>query len=896
MTVPGSANPLLLASAADGGGYEIERSLRFNISDSAFCGRSFSSAGNQKTWSWSAWVKKCNVSTQQSIWSAGSTGTNRSNILFQGTGEIRFFNYAGSVNADLITTPVFRDPSAWYHILAVADTTQATASNRFKLYVNGTQITTFTTASYPSQNLDLVINSAITHGIGRGEQSGGEYFDGYLADIYFIDGQALTPSSFGEFDTNGVWQPKAYTGSYGTNGFRLDFADNSSNTATTLGKDTSGNGNNWTPNNLSVTTTTTTTVCGEVPENSSLTLTAPAGSTFTSVTFASYGNPSGSCPSFTQGTCHAANSKSIVESYLLGNSTATIPATNAIFTDPCSGTAKKLAVVAVATSTAGAGNDSLVDSPTNYGTDDGLGGSVRGNYATLNPLVAGGGTIGNGNLDYAGPGAGSTGAPRLATFGLPASGKWYWEIVVTVASASPGNNSFAFGLSTDTEISTNPVSTATSTRWALRADFSVNTVIGVAYDAATGNLWLASNNSWTSGSPSAGTSPAYTASASSVLFPYFWLRDNSIIAINFGQRPFAYTAPSGFKALCTTNLPTPTIANGATAMDVKLYTGNGSTQTISGLNFSPDLVWIKNRSFTGLWHSLFDTIRGNVGLFANDTTAEVAGYLGGFTSDGFSVTVSPNNTINKSSDAHVAWCWDAGSSTVTNTQGSITSQVRANASVGFSIVTYTGTATTGSQTPTVGHGLNVAPKLVITKRRDGTSDWVVQTDLIPQNYLLYLNSTAAQASIGGSGVSNIPLPTISVFTAAYITGLGVSGHTHVAYCFAPVAGYGNGLSYVGNGSTDGPFCYLGFSPKLILIKCSSTTGNWVLLDTEREGYNVDNDPLFPNLANAEGTTDLLDITSNGFKIRSTDADVNASAATYIVYAWASNPFQYSRAR
>jgi hypothetical protein len=192
------------------------------------------------------------------------------------------------------------------------------------------------------------------------------------------------------------------------------------------------------------------------------------------------------------------------------------------------------------------------------------------------------------------------------------------------------------------------------------------------------------------------------------------------VDLNFGQRPFAYTAPSGFKALCTTNLPEPTIADGSTAMDVKLYTGNGSTQTISGLNFSPDFVWIKNRNISGYWHELYDSVRGvSRRLYSNATSAEgdilVKRYLTAFNSDGFTlIFVDPNaNGINSIGTTYVAWTWDAGSSTVTNTQGSITSQVRANASAGFSVVTYTGNGTAGAYS--FGHGLGVAPSLVILK-------------------------------------------------------------------------------------------------------------------------------------------------------------------------------------
>jgi hypothetical protein len=327
--------------------------------------------------------------------------------------------------------------------------------------------------------------------------------------------------------------------------------------------------------------------------------------------------------------------------------------------------------------------------------------------------------------------------------------------------------------------------------------------------------------------------------------------------------------------------------------DVKLYTGNGSTQTISGLGFSPDLVWIKNRAAADN-HKLTDIVRGATEELESDTTAAEATNADGltqFNSDGFDL--GDDDEYNTSAEAYVAWAWDAGSSTVTNTVGSISSQVRANASAGFSIVTYTGTGANA----TVGHGLGVAPSMVIVKRRSATGAWVIGFTFSGFNWASdYFQFDTGAKRTDGAGTVFTTSPSSTVFSLGTESGVNGSSATFVAYCFAPVAGYGTSFSYTGNGNADGPFQYLGFLPKLILIKCSSTTGNWVLLDTEREGYNVDNDPLFPNLSDDEETTDLLDITSNGFKLRSTNADVNANAATYVGYAWAESPFQFSRAR
>jgi hypothetical protein len=388
-------------------------------------------------------------------------------------------------------------------------------------------------------------------------------------------------------------------------------------------------------------------------------------------------------------------------------------------------------------------------------------------------------------------------------------------------------------------------------------------------------------------------------------FPYVAGDGGGAVTANFGQRAFAYTAPSGFKALCTTNLPEPTIADGSTAMDVALYTGNGSTQTISGLNFSPDLVWMKMRSTAGYSHKLVDTVRGaTISLVTNNTNAELTETSGltAFTSNGFSL--GSQDPYNRNSDTFVAWTWDAGSSTVANTAGSITSQVRANASSGFSIVTWTGTMSPS----TIGHGLGVAPQFIIVKRRSSTEAWVCYHRFIdatvPADYDISLNSTAARRDYPSFGDT---LPTSTVFSVGATGATNETGETYVAYAFAPVAGYSAFGSYTGNGSAsgDGPFVYLGFRTRFLMVKCSNNGNNtdWVIIDTARDTYNISGLGLRANLSSAEYDDKVIgpgytsfDILSNGFKVKGASGRVNASSDTYIYYAVAENPFQYSRAR
>jgi len=822
--IPGSANPLLLATAAGAAGYQIERSLRFNSADSAYLSRTPGSAGNRKTWTWAGWLKKVKNTNGLYECMFGVSGNSEPYLRFQFRDDNTLIleEYNGSVfQADLRSTSIYRDNSAWYHIVAAVDTTQATSSDRIKLYINGVRLTSFSTATYPSQNADLIVNSTVRHDIGNmGVYYSSRYFNGYLADIHFIDGQALDPTSFGEFDDNGIWQPIDTSGlTYGTNGFHLDFADNSS--AAALGYDAAGS-NDWTVNNLSV--------------------------------------------------------------------------------------------------TAGAGNDSLVDSPTNYGTDTGAGGEVVGNYCTYNYLhPAGTVTYSNGNLDISGN---SQSGQTLGTIAV-SSGKWYYEATLTVFSGvldpgcgiteigdlsatSPGGSATsyaAYNYSSNTYIKkvNNGSFVDTNTTVGVQGD-----VIGIAFDLDAGKFWISKNGTWVdSGNPATGANSLYTVTAGTYV-PSFRVGGTSVgsctLSANFGARPFAYTAPSNFKALCTANLPTPTIADGSTTMNVATWIGDGtSPRSITGLNHAPDIVWTKNRG-VAYWHNLYDVIRGaRSPLHTNTTNTEdtandaLYGGVSAFDSDGFSLAAGTTSSIwaNQSSQSYVGWCWDAGSSTGSNTDGSITSSVRANANGGISIVSYTGTGSNA----TVGHGLGVAPGAVIIKSRNlASQNWVVyikDASTTAGAYML-LSSNAGVATT--TSVLNGTNPTSSVFSIGTSTSTNNSSSTYIAYCFSPVVGFSAMGTYAGNGNSLGAYVYTGHRPRWIMVKRTDTTADWTILDTSREGYNVDNDPLYANQAYVEGTTDLADIVSNGFKLRTTDASVNASGGTYAYISFAEHPFSLARAR
>jgi hypothetical protein len=786
--------------------YEISRSLRINSADNAILTRTPATATNRKTWTWSAWIKRGLMSASNI---AVFSSANAQDYLQFGSDYSLTVSAYNNINYFVATTQLFRDPSAWYHIVVGFDSTQATASNRIKLYVNGVQVTAFQTANYPTQNLDTDINNTVVQYIGTNTYN---YFNGYMTEVNFIDGQQLTPSSFGETNAQtGVWQPKAFAGTYGTNGYYLNFSDNSNTTAATLGADYSGNGNNWTPNNFSV--------------------------------------------------------------------------------------------------TAGAGNDSLVDSPTSYGTDTGVGGTVRGNYATYNPIskLSGGSgtaTYSNGNLDF-GPveAEGSATKTAISTIICPSSGKWYWEVTpTTVATAAASrstigimnvaslNDNFnagavpvgAYGYHANGFKSASPSNTGYG---AYGATYTSNDVIGVALDMDAGTLVFYKNGA------SQGT--AYTG-LSGEYFPAvgYWIT----ASINLGQRAFANTAPSGFKALCTQNLPTPTI--GATTatqagkyFNTATFTSPYGGAVVTGVGFQPDFTWNKARS-TAESHLLFDAVRGNSKyLITNSTNAE-ATFTNVWTpsSDGFTLAAGALS----STQTYVAWNWKANGSGSTNTAGSITSTVSANTTSGFSVVTYSGNATAGS---TVGHGLGVTPAMYIVKRRSSVGDWPVYHASLGATGSVRLNLTNAFETTAAWW--NNTAPTSSVFTIGNANDTNGSGGTFVAYCFAEISGYSKAFSYTGNGSTDGPFVFCGFRPAYVMVKNStSASTDWVIEDTTRSTTNVMDARLFANTNEAESSNGNgnIDFLSNGFKLRNLHISMNGSGSTYIYMAFASSPLKFSLAR
>ncbi len=1078
-----------------GGGFAIERSLRFNSGDSAYLNRTPSAAGNRKKWTWSGWVKRSGGF--ESGWERLFSSFNSDALYIRfsgGSGTLDSIEVGGGYPGNYFmsyTSAVFRDPSAWYHIVIACDTTLSTAADRLKIYVNGVQQDTNTTGDgYIPQNRETGVNTASNHVIG-GNASGGENLNGYLAEVNFIDGQALAPTDFGEFDGNNVWQAKKIEGNYtfsstptnltpsstaypnttlsnnnltwtgstandtgtvstliptnkktyvevthtstgggnpgpgvanaplselgldtvkawwrggtdgnisvstlgsfsgsstswsngdvlgialdntansgagsitfykngtqvwtggsgwtshsdlrfewqnngsgtssgtwnfgatsfsyplsgytglfstqGANSFHLDFADNSSNAA--LGTDTSGvsPANTWTVNNLVA--IVPTVQYGEDTSNSNF------DSSATSLTYDTtgftYNNVSS--PKTDTGQANAstvlksANGSAISWTFSTDSTDRYIWTSNNGInwsstgsTYPVSSSPQTVTAVWVAwsggsnasTLTINFGSasdiDSLVDTPINGDTasDTGLGGQITGNYCTLNPLKNQSQTLSNGNLVSNGTSGRSTGTIYAS------SGKVYWEFTAgssytmsgIESSTSPQAASYAgendqqyalYGNNGSGQLYHNGGITSVD-------GFVSGDVIGVALDMDAGNLYFYKNGvAMNSGTAVAtGLTGAWTANCRSGSGAY-----NGDTIFNFGSRPFAYAAPSGFKSLNTANLSS-TIADGSLYFDTKLWNGTGSSQAITGYNFSPDFVWIKNRS-SAESHALFDIVRGATkGLHSDLTQAEWTdtNTLTAFNSNGF--TLNGHAVTNASSNSYAGWAWDAGSSTVSNTDGTVTSQVRASAASGFSIVSWTGTVNA-----TVGHGLNTAPKLVITKRRAATTSWrpwSSEFSDIARNYLGF--TSAAPGTFGSAYWGSMTSTTIGLKGL-----LDNNNGDMIAYCFAPVEGYSAISSYQGNGNASGPFVYTGFKPAFILLKNISNAASWRIHDSARDSFNVSATGLAPDTSSADAvsSTNIIDFLSNGFKLRGTGGSTNSSGNTYIYLAFASNPF------
>jgi hypothetical protein len=551
-------------------------------------------------------------------------------------------------------------------------------------------------------------------------------------------------------------------------------------------------------------------------------------------------------------------------------------------------------------------------------------------------ISAFGGTLSEGNLRFNGT-SGNYHTNARSSIAVQ-SGKWYAEFYVGTASAdstsvgiigvnslnppidgsnlqqSNGSPSFTYESNGDKEVAPVKVTgnnNSTSTANWGTAYTSAGAIVGVAIDfdsASDGLIYFYLNGSLQTG----------TYMANNISLSHSWhfaigAYNNDVWVANFGQDSsfaglktaqgnqdsggigdFYYTPPTGYKALCTSNLPAVAVIP-SEHFNTVLYTGNGSTQSITGVGFQPDLLVGKARS-DGNHTAVYDAVRGvqveqNWSGYPADRAATNG--VTAFGTDGFSV--GSHDKFNRSGTSMVAWSWKANGSGSSNTEGSInTTATSANVDNGFSIISYSGNNTAGA---TIGHGLSKAPEMVIIKSRTNANDWwdTYHKDIGAAN-ALHLNSTMASAD--RSYFHDTDPSSTLIYLGSDRSSNGPS-ETFIAYAFHSVDGYSKVGSWTGNNNADGPFIYTGFRPAWVLIKRTGSADSWTIYDNKRDTYNVTEHYLLPNTTNAENTysTSILDFVSNGIKIRGVDDTLNnADSAPYIYIAFAETPFKYANAR
>jgi hypothetical protein len=752
--------------------------------------RTYGSGGNQDLWTLSFWLKRCKLATDTYVFGSGADANNTFDVEFNTSDQLRVWNYVGAFQTNLITTPLFRDPSAWYHIVVVYDSAQTVDADRVTVYSNGSEITDFGTATYPSQNGDSIVGSDTEIGFGRYISNGSNPADIYLAECNFINGSAQAVTAFGETNDDGIWVPKQYSGSYGTGGFFLDFEDSSD-----LGKDVSGSSNDMTTSGL-------------------------------------------------------------------------------------------------------AAADQMSDTPTN-------------NHCTFNSInTSSSVALLDGNLVIDGNGGGAY-YPVAGTQAME-SGKWYIEFkqtssvnviygVVTTdeagsaaasVSGSPGSGDFSDGAGYNLNGNLT-AGGSTTTSWG--STFTTDDIIAIAIDADTGKVWFAKNNTWqASGDPAAGTNEAATVTAPMTIFCSIWGTAGASGTMRSAEGDWSYSAPSGFNAINTANIAAPTITDPSAQFQAQLYTGDGvaigsggHAVTFTGNSaMQPDFVWIKNRDAADS-HALYDSSRGVTEQLEIDNTGAETTETEGLTTfgvDGF--TVGSLDQVNTDTEDFVAWNWKAnGSTTSSNTDGTITSTVQANTTAGFSIVTYTGTGSNA----TVGHGLGAVPKFfMVTSSSNDTEDGFDAQHVTIGNTKYGDMAYGATWKTGGGTVWNDTSPTSSVFSIGTAGGVNESGYTYIAYLWVEVEGFSKISSYTGNGDADGTFVWCGFKPAFVMIK-KDAVGGWVLKDTARSPDNEAHETFYADTAAANFGMGF-DILSNGFKPRTTDSNINTSGGSYVFIAFAESPF------
>ena len=801
----------------------IQRSLRFDGGDSPKMTRTFGTNTSNTTKTISFWLKRSKLGSggMQNIFCTALSGYIEGRLRINTDDTLQFEERGpgnGTSDGRRQTTAKLRDVNSWYHIMLVLDSTLGTEADRAKIYINGTQAAISADRTI-SQNYSFsFFRGSAENYIGEGTNEGSQ-LDGYLAEINFIDGQALDPSYFGFTDpVTGIWMPKRYEGTYGNNGFYLDFSDNTS--ATTLGIDKSPNGNDFTLSNL--------------------------------------------------GTI-----------------------------------------------------DSTKDSPTN-------------NYCNLNPSNTTDVTFSVNN--FKGVFGNSNARTTMGSIGLK-SGKWYYEVYYNSATSDALCIGFANaeyspthyqGNVTDAFAKTDNVgyygagggfiyyAAGTRTSEFTSEDFTAGDIIGVAADFDKNEIYFYKN-----GSVVSSANPySYTfvdkdylpcisnlTSGGGQTFTVNFGHDSSFDGVKTaqgntdenGDGDFYYPVPSGFKTICSRNVSPPTspiITKPQRHFDTLLYTGTGSSNIVEGLEFQPDLVWVKGRETAGYEHMLIDSVRGGTkSLITNDTDSES-------THGGRSMTFYPNGVrwnsdsgnCNANGEDYVLWCWKGGGAAVSNSDGTITSSISVNQEAGFSIVSYTGNGTAGA---TVGHGLGKKPDWIILIRRDSVDNRYIYHQFMnqgsnPEQHYSELNFHAGATD--SNKIHNDTAPTTSVFSLSNDNASNGNTYPYIAYCWTEIPGYSKFGEYRANGvDTNGPYTHLGFRPAWVMIKSMSlSNSDWTIFDNKRNTVNPANIHLAANQSHADGsdTYEVVDFLADGFRVTGLSGSAinyNTSYPLLLYMAFAEQP-------
>ena len=931
-------NLLMAAASTAAGAYTVDDSVRYNDDDSPYLYRTPTTVGNRLTGTISLWYKRCNLGSIQQLYNSGSGN----DIGFNASDKLIFLDTDSG--ASYITTQVFRDPSAWGHLVFAWDTTDTTAGDRIRIYHNGTEITDFDTETNPNINWGMGISNNVRQTVGANEGNT-EEFDGYLSQFYYVDGQQLTPSSFGESDDNGVWRPIEFAG--GGTGYSGSLVPVMTDYDAPSGEVTFSSeyssywkawyafNNSWDNSNAWIPTLNTMGWLAYEFDSAKIITRYIFGcaqfwdaagardftfegwdgdewivlDTQTGISWTSAGDER-KLFTFSNTTSYikyrlditednGATNTGTNELMMIGSSSGYGEngffldfADSSDFGNDVSGNNNDY------TSSGLAANDQVSDTPTD-------------NFCTLNSLAKHLSTLANGNLDVTA--FSGTYDDTVAGTMFPSSGKWYWEqeasgVVADFPRAGimPKTSLSLISGPTSASIGMGGTSLPDSIGWVANGPVNQNgstldtyntytngDVIGVALDLDNGKLYFSKNGTFENSSdPAAGTNPVKTGLTGSWGPCVGGFSSRLFKNLNFGQRAFDGTAPTGFKALNTSNLAAPSIPDGTAHFQPTLYTGDGSVRNIDqtgNSTFQPDTVWIKNRSAAD-GASIFDSNRGATKYWGQSTTAiEVtnANSLTSFDSDGFGLG-SGAGGWNDNTENFVAWQWLAGGAGSSNTDGSInTDKTSVNTTAGMSIGLYTGNATVNA---TVGHGLGVKPDMFIVKNMDSAEQIVMYIGYLGAHYGTYLGATAAPYDL--SIYWNDVEPTSTVINLDDFGSVNGSGHELILWAFVSVDGFSKFGSYTGNGDADGTYVYTGFKPAMILIgKTSSTRTLWPMYDSARSPYNEIDDQLAAINSAAETTgSEEVDFLSNGFKIRTADSDVNTSAATYFFAAWAEYPF------